>query len=92
MSLVLQEQDDRLRRLINMGKERGYVLFDEVNEILPGETPTAAEVDRLFSAFEGHNIHLREDVPAEMPGSGFPGVAEPPKSETREDSDPARRG
>ena len=88
MSYVLQEQDDRLRILINIGKERGYVLFDEVSEILPGGTPTAAEVDRLFSAFEGHNIHIREDVPAEMPGSGFPGVVEPTKSESREDSDP----
>ena len=88
MSFVPQEQDDRLRSLISIGKERGYVLFDEVSDILPGATPTAAQVDRLFSAFEGHNIHLREDVPAEMPGSGFPGVVEPPKSETREHSDP----
>jgi RNA polymerase primary sigma factor len=85
---VLQEQDDRLRSLINIGKERGYVLFDEVSEILPGATPTAAEVDRLFSTFEGHNIHIREDAPTEMPGSGFPGVVEPSKSEIREDSDP----
>ena len=60
---MLQEQDDRLRSLIDIGKERGYVLLDEVSEILPGATPTAAEVDRLLSAFEGHNIHIREDAP-----------------------------
>jgi len=86
LSLVLQEQDDRLRGLINMGKERGYVLFDEVNEILPGETHTAAEVDGLFSAFEGHNIRICEDALVATPASGLPGVAERVESETGEDS------
>ncbi len=86
MSPVLQEQDDRLRGLINMGKERGYVLFDEVNEVLPGETPTAAEVDGLLSAFEGHNIRICEDAPVAMPASGLPGVAEHVESATGVDS------
>ena len=81
MSLALQEQDDRLRGLINMGKARGCVLFDEVNEILPGETHTAAEVDGLFSAFEGHDIRIYEDAPVAMPASGLLGVAEHVESE-----------
>ena len=85
MSLVLQEEDDRLRGLINMGKERGYDLFDEVNELLPGETPTDAEFDGLFSAFEGHNIPIFEDVPVTAPGHGLPGVAERVESEMGED-------
>jgi RNA polymerase primary sigma factor len=86
LSPELQEQDDRLRGLINMGKERGYVLFDEVNEILPGETHTAAEVGRLFSAFEGHDIRVYEDAPVAMPASDLPGVAEHLESEKGEDS------
>ncbi|MGD0129274.1 MAG: sigma-70 family RNA polymerase sigma factor [Terriglobia bacterium] len=76
MSLVLQEQDDRLRGLINIGKARGYVLFDEVNEVFPGDTQTAAEVDELFSAFEGHDIRIYEDAPVATSASGLPGVAE----------------
>ena len=86
MSPVLQEQDDRLRGLINMSKERGYVLFDEVNEVLPGETPTAAEVDGLLSAFEDHNIRICDDAPVAMPASGLPGVAEHVESATGVDS------
>ena len=86
MSLVLQEQDDRLRGLINMGKERGYVLFDEVNEVLPGETHTAAEVGGLLSAFEGHNIRICEDAPVAMPASALLAVAERVESEKGEDS------
>ncbi len=86
MSPELQEQDDRLRGLINMGKERGYVLFDEVNEILPGETHSAAEVGRLFSAFEGHDIRIYEDAPVAVPASDLPGVAEHAESEAGLDS------
>ena len=63
LSLVAGERDDRLRGLITKGKERGYVLFDEVNEILPGVTQTTAEVEDLFSAFASNNIEVCEDVP-----------------------------
>jgi hypothetical protein len=32
---VLQEKYDQVRNLINLGKDRGFLLFDELNEILP---------------------------------------------------------
>jgi RNA polymerase primary sigma factor len=86
LSLDLQEQDDQVRGLINMGKERGYVLFDEVNEILPGESHTAAEIDGLFSAFERNNIHICEDAPVANPAREVYGPAEGVESEMREDS------
>ncbi len=86
MSVDLQEQDDQVRGLINMGKERGYVLFDEVNEILPGESHTAAEIDGLFSAFERNNIHICEDAPVANPAREVYGPAEGVESEMREDS------
>ncbi len=62
MSLVLQEQDDRIRNLVNLGKERGYVLFDEVNEALPGEVETSEELEGLFSTFERHNVDICDDA------------------------------
>jgi RNA polymerase primary sigma factor len=83
---VLQEQEDRVRGLIDVGKERGYVLFDEVNEVLPGEAHTTAEVDGLFSAFEGHNIRILEDAPVAVSASGLPEVAEHLEGESGEDS------
>ena len=86
---MLEEQDGRLRGLINMGKERGYILFDEVSEVLPRETHSAEEIDGLFSAFEGHNIHLCEDPPAAMPSSGGRGGTERVESEMAGSSVPA---
>ena len=88
MSLVLQKQDDRVRNLINLGKERGYVFYDEVNDILPSETHTSAEIDSLFSAFERHNVHVYEDASVAKAARGVLGDTERVEFEVRED--PAR--
>ena len=36
-SVALDEKYDGLQRLVQMGKEKGYVLYDEVSEVLPGD-------------------------------------------------------
>jgi RNA polymerase primary sigma factor len=73
-----------------MGKERGYVLFDEVSEILPSETHTAAEIDKLFSAFELNDVHVCEDAPVAGASDGVHGVAERVEPEVQ--GDPVRGG
>ncbi len=88
MSLVLQKQDDRVRNLINLGKERGYVSYAEVNDILPTETRTSAEIDNLFSAFERHNGHVYEDASVAKAARGVLGDTERVEFEVRKD--PAR--
>jgi RNA polymerase primary sigma factor len=45
LSLVIEEKYDHVRRLIKMGKERGYLLYDEVNDILPAEVQPSREFD-----------------------------------------------
>jgi RNA polymerase primary sigma factor len=37
VTVALEEKYDQVRQLIAMGKERGYLLYDEVNDILPPE-------------------------------------------------------
>ena len=37
LALAIEEKYDQVRQLIAMGKERGYLLYDEVNDILPAE-------------------------------------------------------
>ena len=34
---MIEEKNDQVRQLIATGKERGYLLYDEVNDILPAE-------------------------------------------------------
>jgi hypothetical protein len=46
-SLAIEEKYDRVRTLIAMGKERGYLLYDEVNNILPSEVHSSEEIEDL---------------------------------------------
>ena len=58
MALVIEEKYDQVRQLISIGKERGYLLYDEVNDILPPELHSSAEIDETLSAFERYGIDV----------------------------------
>jgi RNA polymerase primary sigma factor len=88
LSLVLQKPNDRVRGLINLSKERGYVFYDEVNDILPRETHPSAEINSHFSAFERHNVHIYEDASVANAARGVLGDTERVEFAVRED--PAR--
>src|SRR6202050_3491287 len=45
-----------------MGKERGYLLYDEGNDILPAEVHSSEEIDDLLSTFERYGIDIYEDA------------------------------
>ena len=47
-----------------MGKERGYLLYDEVNDTLPAEVHSSEEIDDLLSTFERYGIDIYEDLAA----------------------------
>jgi RNA polymerase primary sigma factor len=61
-TLALEEKYDQVRQLIAMGKERGYLLYDEVNDILPAEVHSSEEIDDLLSTFERYGIDVYEDL------------------------------
>jgi RNA polymerase primary sigma factor len=61
-SLPIEEKYDQVRQLIIMGKERGYLLYDEVNDILPAEVHSSEEIDDLLSAFERYGIDIYDDL------------------------------
>ena len=64
MALAIEEKYDQVRQLIAMGKERGYLLYDEVNDILPAEVHSSEEIDDLLSTFERYGIDIYEDLAA----------------------------
>ena len=88
MSRALQKIDDRVRNLIDLGKERGYVIQDEVNAVLPAATRTSAEVKSLFSAFEHHNIQVFESASAAKAAIHLPPETSHLGIEGREDAGP----
>src|SRR5262249_26570307 len=51
--------DDSVQKLIDIGKEKGYLLYDEVSDLLPPEIGASAEdLDELLSAFGTAGIEV----------------------------------
>jgi RNA polymerase primary sigma factor len=56
--LSIEEKYDEVRQLISIGKEKGYLLYDEVNELLPSDITSSDELDDLFSTFGNAGIEV----------------------------------
>jgi RNA polymerase primary sigma factor len=56
--LSIEEKYDEVRELIHMGKERGYLLYDEVNDLLPEGICSSDELDSIFSLFGSAGIEV----------------------------------
>ena len=56
--LSLEAQYDEVRQLVEIGKEKGYLLYDEVNELLPADITTSDALDELFTAFGNAGIEV----------------------------------
>jgi len=68
-----------------MGKERGYLLYDEVNDILPAEVHSSEEIDDLLSTFERYGIDVYEDLTTAKAALAAADPSEPVEA-TKEDS------
>ena len=79
MTLALEEKYDQVRQLIAMGKERGYLLYDEVNDILPPEVHSSDEIDDLLSTFERYGIDVYEDLSSAKAALAAADAAETPE-------------
>jgi RNA polymerase primary sigma factor len=73
----LQEQQDQVRLLIKLGKEQGYLLYDQVNDAFAAEEHTTEEIDSAFTAFESEGIALYEDASDAKLAHAAPDSAEP---------------
>jgi len=47
-----------MERLISLGKEKGYLTYEEVNEILPEDVVSSEEIDELFTALGEEDIQI----------------------------------
>jgi RNA polymerase primary sigma factor len=76
--MSIEEKYDEVRQLINIGKEKGYLLYDEVNELLPSEITSSDELDDLFNTFGSAGIevidsdqkYMRDDKPIDRTAEG----------------------
>jgi len=60
--VALDDKDDGLQRLVQMGKEKGYVLYDEVSEVLPGDFSSGADLDDVLAGLDTAGIDILEEA------------------------------
>ncbi len=54
----IEEKFEGIRELINLGKEKGYLLYDEVNDALPDSSASAKDLDSIFFLFGEAGIEV----------------------------------
>ncbi|MGH7898767.1 MAG: RNA polymerase sigma factor region1.1 domain-containing protein, partial [Candidatus Binatia bacterium] len=68
-----KQDPKKIRKLIDLGKERGYLTFTEINEAVPREGSTPEELDSVMSMLGDMDIEVVESMDEE----GFTPEAEP---------------
>jgi len=58
--LAFEDKYDQVNKLIILGKEKGYLLYDEVNDLLPSEVHSPEDLDDLLSMFDNEGIEVLE--------------------------------
>jgi len=86
LSQAIEEKDEQIQHLITLGKERGYLLFEEVNDVLPAEGDSHEEINDLLTTFERHGINIYEDISAAKAAASMSEVGEPLKVEAKEEA------
>ncbi len=87
-----------LQGLVDLGREQGYLTFDQVNDFLPQDVASPADLRAALDSFEDLDIKVLDEVPAEGAEAEIEGEAheepeeapEAPAESMGESSDPVR--
>ncbi|MFB3920798.1 MAG: RNA polymerase sigma factor RpoD [Terriglobia bacterium] len=58
--MAFDDKFDQVSKLITMGKEKGYLLYDEVNDLLPSDMHSAEDLEDVLSMFDNAGIEVLE--------------------------------
>jgi RNA polymerase primary sigma factor len=61
----MEKIEDGLKALLDMGKEKGYLTFTQVNDHLPDDDANPEKIDHLLVLLEEHGIELIDEGEAE---------------------------
>ncbi len=86
-----------LQSLVDLGREQGYLTFDQVNSFLPQEVSSPTDLRSALESFEDMDIKVLDDVPADASEGELeaevkvePDAAAPAADSIGEASDPVR--
>ena len=85
MARPIEDELGHIQQLILLGKERGYLLYDEVNESLPADVISSQEIDDVLSILERQGIEVYEDLAAANTARTAANAAESPETDLKEE-------
>ncbi len=56
------ENHNKIQDLLQLARQRGYLLMEEINQILPGSGESDDEVDELFADLERDGVEIWQDA------------------------------
>ena len=78
---VLDMSDAAVKKLIKTAKARGFVTYDELNEVLPSEEVTSEQIEDTMSMLSDMGINVIDtDEAEETPAAGEEGAADAPRA------------
>jgi RNA polymerase primary sigma factor len=65
--LGIEDKYDQVMDLIALGKQKGYLLYDEVNDLLPADVQNSEEIEDILATIGTAGIEVVEESP-KLPG------------------------
>ena len=85
MARRTEDEFGHIQQLILIGKERGYLLHDEVNESLPAQGNSSQDFDDFLSILERQGIEIYEDLAAANAARAPANPADIPEPDLKEE-------
>ncbi len=60
---AMEDKYDQVMDLINLGKQKGYLLYDDINELLPADVSNSDEIEDILATFGTAGIEVVEESP-----------------------------
>jgi RNA polymerase primary sigma factor len=81
----IEDQFGHVQQLILIAKDRGYLLYDEINDSLPADVHSSHEIEELLALLERNGIEIYEDVATANTMRAAADSAEDPLAEAKEE-------
>jgi len=81
----IEDEFGHVQQLMLIGKERGYLLYDEINDSLPADVHSSQEIDDLLSTLERQGIEIYEDLATANATRAAANAPEGPEADPKEE-------
>ncbi len=87
----MEKMDEGLKTLLDLGKRRGFLTFDQVNDLLPDDASDPGKIQGLLEMLDELSIELVNEEEAESRLLASGDLDDEPEDELVDEEDDSRR-